>query len=110
MSAVVAIADADGRRVQGRQASVSSSLTAQNTFTDNLTVRGNFNVSISGTWAGTLTLYRAYDNALTPSLVVNTYTANIEDRGFEPEAGVVYKIGFATGDYTSGTAVVRISQ
>ena len=110
MGGSVIIFDPDGRPTQGRRAAVSASLTAENTFTDNIAIRGNFNISISGTWAGTITLYVAYDNSLTPSLVVNTYTANIEDRGFEPESGAVYKIGFATGDYTSGTAVVRISQ
>lgn len=110
MSGSVIMYDPDGRPTQGRKASASASLTAENTFTTNVALRGNFNVSISGTWAGTITLYVAYDNALTPSLVVNTYTANIQDVGFEPESGAVYKIGFATGDYTSGTAVVRISQ
>lgn len=38
------------------------------------------------------------------------YTANIEDTGTETETRTLYRAGIKTGGYTSGTAVVRISQ
>ena len=85
------------------------SLSAQNTFTDPLPLFGDFNLSLSGTWVGTVTLQRTFDEGTT-WLDVADYTANIEDRGFEPESGVQYRAGFKTGEYTSGTAVVRLSQ
>ena len=92
-----------------RGQAVSASLTAQNTFTAPLKVLGEANVWISGTWAGTLTLQASYDAGGT-WLDVQTYTANGIDILYEPEVGVCCRIGFKTGQYTSGTAVVRISQ
>lgn len=91
---------------------VTASLSAQNTYTDWMTLSKyskSFHLSISGTWAGTITLQRSVDGGTTP-LDVNTYTENVEDPGDEVEVGIVYRAGFKTGKYTSGTAVVRISQ
>lgn len=93
-----------------RGQAVSASLTAQNTFTAPLKVLGEANVWISGTWAGTLTLQASHDNGGTWHDVEPPYTANLLDVVYEPEVGVCCRIGFKTGQYTSGTAVVRISQ
>ena len=92
-----------------RGQAVSASLTAQNTFTAPLKVLGDANVWISGPWTGTLTLQASYDAGGT-WLDVQTYTANGIDILYEPEVGVCCRIGFKTGQYTYGTAVVRISQ
>lgn len=89
-------------------AASTASLTAQNTFCSAVELRNDFNVSISGTWSGTITLQRSFDDGST-WLDVKTYTANAEEKGFEPEAGVTYQLGFETGNYTSGTAAVRLS-
>lgn len=94
--------------IQGSAKAVTASITAQNTFTDPITVRGLFNFSLSGTWSGTVTLQRSFDGSTW--LDVATYTANIEDVGEEGELGVLYRAGIKTGEFTSGTAVVRISQ
>lgn len=91
---------------------VTASLSAANTYTDWMPLSKYsrlFHLSISGTWAGTITLQRSVDGGTTP-LDVATYTANIEDPGEEVEVGIVYRAGFKTGEYTSGTAVVRLSQ
>jgi len=68
----------------------------------------SFNLSISGTWAGTVTLQRSFDGQTWQD--VETFTANAERVGDDPEKNINYRVGFKTGEYTSGTASVRISQ
>ena len=86
------------------------SISAQNTFTPAMKIRGKFNLSLSGTWVATVFVQRAYEDAPTTWFDVQSYTANIEDIGEEAEEGVLYQVGVKTGGYTSGTVVVRISQ
>lgn len=88
---------------------VTASIAAQNTFSDPVGLLGEFNFSLSGTWVGTVHLQRSFDSGVT-WLDVASYTANIETRGYESEFGVQYRAGIKTGNYTSGTAVVRVSQ
>ena len=85
----------------------TASLTLQNTFTTPQKCFGLFNISISGTWGGTLTLQRSFD--ATTYLDVKTYTTNAEERGLEPEQDVYYRLGFKTGSSPTGTAVLRVS-
>lgn len=88
---------------------VTASLTAENTFSvvhDFAFVNPKFNLSISGTWAGTLTLQRRLDG--TNWRDVNTYQQNIETEIPTVGDDVRWRIGFKTGDYTSGTAVLRL--
>lgn len=85
------------------------SVTAENLFTDAAEIVGYFNVSISGTWDGTVTAQRSFDSGST-WFDVNTWTTNTEEYGFEPERGVQYRIGCKTGEFGSGTAVLRLSQ
>ena len=87
----------------------TASITAQNTFTDSLGLHGSFNISISGTWSATVTVQRSFDSGTT-WLDVESFTANTEQYGFEPEDGVLYRAGVKTGNFTSGTVVLRISQ
>lgn len=71
---------------------------------------GYFNLVLSGTWAGTITLQCSFDYCVS-WVTVATYTSNTKTALFEPESGVFYRIGIVTaGDYTSGTAVVRMSR
>lgn len=83
----------------------TADIAAQNTFTAAKQLQGNFNVSISGTFAATVAVQRSVDGSTWGD--VNTYTAPIEASGYEPEA-MYYRIGVKTGDYTSGTATVRL--
>jgi hypothetical protein len=91
---------------------VSKNLSAANSFTDALspTAPGYFNLSVSGAFSGTITLQRSFDNGGAWLDVAPAYTAPTEEVVLNPEAGVQWRIGFKTGQYTSGTASVRLSQ
>ena len=84
-------------------------ITAENLFTDSVTLAGYFNLSISGTWVATVTVQRSFDSGDTWH-DVDTFTDNIQEYGLEPERGIYYRIGIKTGDFTSGSCVVRLSQ
>ena len=83
--------------------------TGENQFTDAAELTGYFNVSLSGEWEGIITAQRSFDGGST-WFDVNTWTENTQEFGFEPEKGVFYRIGFKLAEYTSGTAIIRISQ
>lgn len=99
--------------------SVSAAITAQNTFTDwiypsqqlskGVLDEGYLNLSIYGTWAGTVTVQRTFDGGTT-ILDVVAYTANAERLIEDHEAIIQYRIGIKTGDYSSGTANVRLAK
>lgn len=85
------------------------SITAENQFADPIELTGHFNISISGTWDGTATVQRSFDSGSTWH-DVDAWTNNTQEYGFEPERGVQYRVGIKTGNYSSGTCVVRLSQ
>jgi hypothetical protein len=85
------------------------SISAENTYSDKLHLCGQFNLSLSGTWVGTVTVQRSFDDGVT-WLDVATFTANGEYVGNEVEPNVVYRMGVKTGEYTSGTIIGRLSQ
>lgn len=88
--------------------SISSSPGASGTFTDAWIVAGQFDISISGTWVGTVTIQRSFDGGTT-WVDVATFTSNVETTGIEPGGGgLPWRIGMKNGAYTSGTAVVRL--
>jgi hypothetical protein len=72
-----------------------------------------FNVTISGTFVGTLKLERSFDDGVTYHPCTDngtaiTYTAPASEVILEPEHSVTYRLRMDA--YTSGDAVVRISQ
>ena len=85
------------------------SIASENLFTDAAEILGYFNISISGTWAGTVTVQRSFDSGST-WFDVATWTDNTQEYGFEPERGVYYRIGMKLGGYSSGSPVLRLSQ
>lgn len=85
-----------------------SSDPAADSFTSALNV-SRFNVSVSGTWAGTVTLQRSFDNSGT-WVDVDTFSANTETSVLDPEMSIQYRIGMKNGDYTSGTVNLRLSR
>ena len=87
---------------------VTKEITAQNTFSDRISVKGNFSISIAGTFVATVTVQRSFD-AGSSWADVDTFTAPIETIGFDP-IGVNYRIGVKTGDFTSGTVTVTIRE
>lgn len=88
---------------------VQRTITSDNLFTDSAELKGYFNCSISGTWSGTITIQRSFDDGDTWH-DVKTFTGNAEEYGFEPESGVLYIAGIKTGNFISGSAIVRLSQ
>lgn len=86
----------------------SKTITGANSFTDPVRLAGFFNLSISGTFVATLTVQRSFDNQVTWQ-DVDTFTAPTEDYGMEPEV-CWYRAGVKTGDFTSGSLVVRLWQ
>jgi hypothetical protein len=95
---------------------ITASLSAQNTFTDAIRVTGVdavriFNYVVSGTWAGTLTLQRSFDSATTGFSDVTTTTGNLNTSLDDTldNSIVWYRIGFKTGNFTSGTAGITLT-
>lgn len=86
----------------------SESITAENTFSDPIQISGKFNLSISGTFVGTVTVQRKRLNESTYR-DVESYTTETEANG-EVIGKWDVRVGIKTGDYTSGTAVVSISK
>jgi len=102
----------NSNRLYAANESVTAAASAQNTWTSIIAPAsgtGFLNVSVSGTWVATVTLQRSFDWGSTWH-DVTTWTANAQKRLEDTERRVVYRIGVATGDYTSGTANVRLSK
>jgi len=84
-------------------------ISSQDEFVTMRLLKETFNISISGSpWVGTVTLQRSFDGQ--NWLDVEAFTANTERVGDDPEKSTYYRLGFKTGEYSSGTATVRISQ
>ena len=81
--------------------------------TSPLTFIGPFNITITGTWTGTVTLKRSFDGGTTWVPVTSAtgtamaWTANVSTSFTEPEMGVQYR---AEAALSVGPAVVRLSQ
>ncbi|KKN52666.1 hypothetical protein LCGC14_0610600 [marine sediment metagenome] len=93
---------------------VTADIIAQNTFTDALvninSVRGRatatrVSISVSGTFGATVTLQRRLDG--TNWRDVSNWTTTTEE-SYIVDQRVDLRIGVKTGNFTSGTAVVRL--
>jgi hypothetical protein len=82
----------------------TKTISAQNTFTDAVLTEGYFNLSISGTFAATVTVQRSWDASTWYD--IDTFTAPTQEVGFDPEF-TYYRAGVKTGAYTSGDVVIR---
>lgn len=94
---------------------VLQSLAQEDTFTDAIRVTGinadrNFTITITGTWTGTLSLQRSYDDAKTGFITVKTYAVNATESYDDDSDNTIYyyRIGFKAGDFTSGTATISL--
>lgn len=88
----------------------TKSIAAENTYSDAVQLAaGDFNLSLSGTWVATVYVQRSFDKGTT-WMDVDSFTANAEEVGENPEGEVYYRFGVKTGGYTSGTVVGRLSQ
>jgi hypothetical protein len=84
----------------------SVSASAQNTWSDSIQLVGGFDLSISGTFVATATVQRSEDNSTWRN--VDTFTAPYEGVGYDPVLSY-YRVGVATGGYTSGTVVASMN-
>lgn len=93
----------------GIVSSVAASITAQNTFSDGIDLaRGTALFRLRGTWAATVHLQLSDDG---------TNWDDVDSRAVNgawvfdvPHAGLQYRFGVKTGNFTSGTVAGRISQ
>ena len=70
---------------------------------------GYLNISIYGSsWSATVTLQRSFKGD-SNWYDVETWTSNDQKSLYDPERGVIYRIGVKNGEYTSGSVVVRLS-
>lgn len=95
---------------------VDVNVSAEDTGTAILTTNSrNINVTVDiGDFVGTVTLQRRFNSATavtppTPFIDVETYTAGTNKFLVEVESNVEYRLFVKTGDYTSGTAYLRLS-
>lgn len=84
----------------------TATITGDDSFTAEAYLEGYFNLSISGTFSATVTVQRSFDKGST-WLDIDSFTSATEEVGFEPET-VKYRVGVKSGDYSSGTIVVRL--
>ncbi len=95
---------------------VTSTLNGEGQYTDFIRVIGvgtsrNFTITVTGTWSGTLTVQRSITDDSSPADTTTTYTGNtstVYNDGLDNQI-VYYRVGFNTGDYTSGSAVVTLT-
>ncbi len=89
---------------------VTANITAENIFSDPLNVlKGPFHFSLTGTWVATVHVQRS-DDAGVSWADVESFTENGQYPGFEALNNIRYRAGVKTGNFTSGTVVVKISQ
>jgi hypothetical protein len=102
-------------RLTSEGQTVSSSIAAEDTFTNSIRVTGvstsrSFTVTLTGTWVGTVTLQRSFDEGASWIDTADTWTANVtttHSDGLDNQI-VFYRIGVKTGAYTSGTVVATL--
>lgn len=98
---------------------VTASLTAQDQFTDDNSMRiigvgstRDLLIKITGTWVATITLQRSISDPGAWTDTETTFTANQDPAvAFKDDLDnqiIYYRIGIKTGDFTSGTAVVTL--
>jgi len=94
---------------------VRATIAAADTFTEWISPRagkgigGELNLSISGTFSATITLQWRFGSSGS-ALDVEDYTVPFEGSFEEIEEEVQYRLGAKAGNYSSGSAEVRLSK
>jgi hypothetical protein len=85
---------------------VTATIVAQNTWTSTVFFDGDFNFSVSGTFANSaiITVQRSTDGS--SWVDVDTFTKNGEFVGYEPEPNMRYRAGCKTGEYGATSSIV----
>lgn len=87
---------------------VTKGISAENTFSDALALRGDFSLSISGLSDSTVTVQRTFDGGSNWA-DVDSFTASYEGNGYEA-VGAQYRAGIKTGDYGTDTVTVTLRE
>lgn len=93
---------------------VSASVTAENAFTEAITVEGSgnrriFTIVVSGTWVATVRLQRSFDLGSTwEDVSTKTNGTSTLDDTLDNQ-DIQYRIGVKTGEFTSGTVEVSLN-
>jgi len=97
---------------------VFQALSGGGQFTDPIEVTGvnatgyndrEFSYTATGTYTGTLKIFRSFDGADFGYKEFKTYSADDKATDDDDNAVVYYRFGFAEGDYTNGTAFVGLT-
>lgn len=95
---------------------VQAALSAENTFSNTIRVTGVgtsrlFSYGMAGTWSGTITLQRSLESDSSGFVDIQNYTSNTTPSYNDALDNTIvwYRLGFKTGNYTSGTATVSLS-
>ncbi len=85
----------------------TAAITAQNTFTDPISLQSKemASISISGTFSATVTVQRELEGGTW--LDVETYTSAVE-KNYTSGSNESIRVGVKTSDYTSGTVNVVV--
>lgn len=89
-------------------ATQSATISAQDTYTSPLHLRGSFNISIDDPQGATVVLQRSFDGINYKT--VEQFSAATQKIGFEPEGDILYRLGCPPSGYGSGAFAVRLSQ
>ena len=93
----------------GARAKATATITAQNTFTAWVGLRGNGDVSVSGISDSTVTVQRSFDGGSTVK-DIESFTSDFERTVDASEQGAVYRVGVKTGNYGTDTILAEVSQ
>ncbi len=86
----------------------TASLSADDTYTNPAIYHGQYAMRIRGTWSGTITLQRSDDGG-TNWDDIEQFSTNQLRVVLEPSvSGGTWRIGFKSGEHSSGTAEVRL--
>ena len=103
-------------RIASQGQTVTSSISAQNVFTDAIRVVGAdtarvFGIIVEGTFVATVTLQFAFSDSGPWNDQGKTYTAPASENLDDGQDGqiIFYRIGVKTGDYTSGTVTCTLN-
>lgn len=87
---------------------VTAAISGEGQWSDPLSVKNKFNFTVYGTWAGTVTVQWSFDGGSNWQ-DIDTYTSNDSQVGTIGDSGILVRAGIKTGEYTSGTANIIMS-
>lgn len=97
-----------------QQAYLEEIINTSNRISESVRVVGNFNVTITGTFNGSIALQRSLDNGATWQALtgggseIAVFTSAANESYYEPEPQALYRFNFIV--FVSGSATVRLGK